>query len=158
MLDRTLQRQILELLRHHYPRGAIPVRDLHLSAEQAAANRRYLEEQGLCESGVVIGADGPISFGESTITAAGIDFLADDGGLSAIRSVLTIKLHADTIRSLIESRIEASPIPDKEKSIIRKAVANLSEAALKTATTDLVKNGLDHLPDVIRWLRSLAGV
>jgi len=155
MLDRSLQRQILELLRDHYPRGAIPVRDLSLSAEQAAANLRYLEDHGLCESGAVIGVDGHLAFGQSMITAAGIDFLEEDGGLSAILGVITIRLHADTIRNLIESKIEASSIPDKEKSILRKALAKLSEATLRAATTDLVKSGLDHLPDVAHWLRSL---
>ena len=82
MLDRALQRQILELLREHYPRGAIPVRHLELGEEQAAINLGYLEEHGLCESGVIIGADGYLSFGQSTITATGLDFLEDDGGLS----------------------------------------------------------------------------
>ena len=86
MLDRVVQRQILELLGKHYPRGADPVTDLELSKEQAAANLRYLEEHGLCESGVIIGVDGHISFAQSTITATGIDFLADDGGLSALYS------------------------------------------------------------------------
>ncbi len=90
MLNRTLQRQILELLRKHYPRGAIPVSDLGLGEEQAAANLRYLEEHGLCESGVMIGADGHIAYGQSTITAAGLDFLEDDGGLSAILGVVTV--------------------------------------------------------------------
>ena len=158
MLDRAPQRQILELLGAHYPRGAIPVRELHLSAEQAAANLRYLEEHGLCESGVVIGADGHLAFGESTISAAGLDFLEDDGGLSAILGVITVRLPADTIRTLIEAKIEASSIPTEEKSRLRKALANLSEASLKAATTDLVKSGLDHLPDAVHWLRSLAGV
>jgi hypothetical protein len=157
MLDRALQRQILELLRGHYPRGAIPVRDLELSEEQAAANLRYLEEHGLCESGVMVGADGHLAFGESTIRAAGLDFLEDDGGLSAILGVVTVRLHADTIRSLIDARIETSSMPAEEKSKLRKIIANLSEAGLRAATTDLVKSGLDHLPDAVHWLRSLAG-
>ena len=158
MLDRTLQRQILELLKAHYPRGAIPVRDLKLSDEQAAANLRYLEEHGLCESGVMIGTDGPLAFSESTITAAGLDFLADDGGLSAILGVITVRLHAETIRTLIDAKIEASSIPTEEKSRLRRALASLSEASLRAATTDLVKSGLDHLPDAVHWFRSVAGV
>jgi hypothetical protein len=158
MLDRALQRQILELLREHYPRGAIPVRDLDLCEEQAAANLRYLEEHGLCESGVMIGVDEHLAFGSSTITAAGLDFLEDDGGLSAILGVVTVRLHADTIRSLIDAKIETSSMPAEEKSKLRRMVANLSEAGLKAATTDLVKSGLDHLPDAVHWLRSLSGL
>lgn len=157
MIDRALQRQILELLREHYPRGAIPVRDLELGEEQAAANLRYLEEHGLCKSGVIIGADGHLQFGPSTITATGLDFLEDDGGLSAILGVVTVRLDADTIRSLIDAKIETSSMPAEEKSKLRKILANLSEAGLKAATTDLVKSGLEHLPDAVHLLRSLAG-
>jgi len=134
------------------------VHDLDLSGEQAAANLRYLEEHGLCQSGVTIGVDGHLSFGESTITATGLDFLEGDGGLSAILGIITVRLDGDTIRNLIDSKIEASTIPIDEKSRLRKAVANLSEASLRAATTDLVKSGLDHLPDAVRWLRSFAGV
>jgi hypothetical protein len=94
MLDRAVQRQILELLREHYPRGATAANDLKLGNKQAAANLRYLEEHGLCKSGVKLGEGVSIQFSQSTITAAGLDFLADDGGLSAILGVVTVKLHA----------------------------------------------------------------
>jgi hypothetical protein len=155
MLDRAVQRQILELLRKHYPRTAIPVRELELDREIAATNLRYLEEHGLCKSGVKIGARGDIAFGESTITAAGLDFLEDDGGLSAILGVVTVKLHADTIRDLIGAKIEASTMPAEEKSKLRKVLAGLSEAGLREATTELVKIGLNHLPDAAHLLHFL---
>jgi hypothetical protein len=155
MLDRAVQRQILELLREHYPRGASLVRELKLDMERAVTNLRYLEEHGLCVSGLVIGVDGHIDLRrQSTITAAGLDFLADDGGLSAILGVVTVKLHADTIREMIDAKIETSSMPTEEKSKLRKVLANLSEAGLRAATTDLVKSGLDHLPDAAHWLRS----
>jgi hypothetical protein len=155
MLERAVQRQILELLRKHYPFSVHPVRELGLESGVAAANLRYLEEHGLCESGVQFGAGGDISFSPSTITAAGLDFLEDDGGLSAILGVVTVKLHADTIRDLIGAKIETSTMPAEEKSRLRKVLAGLSEAGLRAATTDLVKSGLDHLPDAAHWLRSL---
>jgi hypothetical protein len=80
MIDRATQRRSLKCLREHYPAGALPVKDLDLTDQQAAANLKYLEELGLCDSGVMIGADGYIAFGSATITAAGLDFLEDDGG------------------------------------------------------------------------------
>jgi hypothetical protein len=52
MIDRATQRRILECLREHYPAGALPVTDLDLTEQQAAANLKYLEEFGLCDSGV----------------------------------------------------------------------------------------------------------
>lgn len=155
MLDRAVQRQILELLREHYPHGAIAARELELDTERAATNLRYLEEHGLCKSGVKIGAGGSIEFNQSTITAAGLDFLEDDGGLSAILGVVTVKLHADTVRDMIDAKIETSSVPAEEKSKLRNVLAGLSEAGLRAATTDLVKSGLDHLPDAAHWLRSL---
>jgi hypothetical protein len=131
MLDRAIQRQILELLREHYPDSALPTRELKLDGTQAAANLRYLEEHGLCKSGVKFGGRGDISFNPSTITAAGLDFLEDDGGLSAILGVVTVKLHADTIRDMIDAKIETSSMPTEEKSKLRKVLASLSEAGLE---------------------------
>jgi len=125
--------------------------------ETAAANLVYLQEHGLCESGVVIGVDGHFSFGESTITARGLDFLADDGGLSAILSTVVVKLHADSIRALLESKIEQANLPAPEKSALKARLAALSTKALETATTDLVHRGVDYLPNAIDWIRTLLG-
>ncbi len=118
----------------------------------------YLEEHGLCRSGVQVGVDGHIMLGASSITAAGLDFLADDGGLSAILGVVTVRLHADTIRDLISAKIDAAAISVEEKSKLKKGLETLAEAALKSATTDLLRGGLDHLPDVAHWLTRLLGL
>jgi hypothetical protein len=155
MLDRAVQRQILELLRKHYPLSVHPVRELGLEKGVGAANLCYLEEHGLCKSGIQFDAGGGFSFTPSTITAAGLDFLEDDGGLSAILGVVNVKLHADTIRDLIGAKIETSPMPAEEKSKLRKVLAGLSEAGLREATTELVKIGLNHLPDAAHWLHFL---
>jgi hypothetical protein len=131
MMDRAVQRQILELLREHYPRSVTAAHDLELGTQQAAANLRYLEEHGLCKSGMKLGEGVSVQFSQSTITAAGLDFLENDGGLSAILGVVTVKLHADTIRDLIGEKIETSSMPAEEKSKLRKVLAGLSEAGLR---------------------------
>lgn len=41
---------------------------------------------------------------------------------------------------------------------VTRHLAGLSETGLRAAATDLVKLGLDHLPDAIPWLRTLAGL
>jgi hypothetical protein len=154
IIDRTLQREMLEEMRKEYPRWVCYAPAFE-DQQRIAANLLYLSENGLCESGVEIGVDGHLHFGNSTISAAGLDFLADDGGLSAILRVVSVRLHADTIRELIAAKIEAAPIPSEERSALRQHLAALSETALKAATTDLVRTGLDHLPDVIHWLQAL---
>jgi hypothetical protein len=156
-IDRSLQLQLLREMREEYP-GWVPYDPTPDDKQTMAANLSYLAEHGLCESGVQIGVDGHIHFGNSTITAAGLDFLAEDGGLSAILGVVTVKLHADTVRDLITAKIEAAGIPEAEKSVFKKRLAALSETALKVATTDLVRTGLDHLPDAAHWLRTVVGL
>ena len=142
MLDRAVQCQILELLREHYPDSALPTRELKLDGTQAAANLRYLEEHGLCKSGVKFGGRGDISFNPPTITAAGLDFLEDDGGLSVILGVITVRLHADTMRDLIGAKIETSSMPRRGKVQASEAPRWPLRSWPREATTELVKIGL----------------
>ena len=51
------------------------------------------------------------------ITAKGIDFMMQDGGLSAILNTKIVKLHPDTIRDLLQNRIQASSLENKEELI-----------------------------------------
>jgi hypothetical protein len=153
MVSREKQRELLSQLGEVYPVHASFRVDGEEEAREVAANLRYLEEHGLCIADVQISADGSaIQFGASYITARGLDFLADDGGLSAILGVVTVKLHADTIRDLIAAKIDAAAMPAEEKSALKRGLAALSQKALEAATTDLVRTGLDHLPDAAHWL------
>jgi hypothetical protein len=158
-IDREMQRAILAELRDEYP-GHLHFLPLDGQYPPGAirANLLYLEEHGLCDSGLRLDATGYSYVGGARITARGLDFLANDGGLSAILGVVTVKLHADTIRDLIAAKIEATPLPESEKSALRKYLAALPEVALRAAATDLMKSGLDHLPNVILWVRAFTGI
>lgn len=170
MLDRELQKRILETMREAYPGIANGVALIDLLPEAVgskpqrgqiiATNLAYLHEHGLAETAIQISSDGKnhASFGRSKITARGLDFLADDGGLSAILGVVTVRLHADTLRELLINRVEAdASLPVTEKSGLRAAIKRLPEASLQEAAKYLVKAGLEHLPDAIHWLRTLTG-
>lgn len=159
MVDRAEQRKLLERMRDAHPFGISfePPGD-EISKMNLLSTLVYLEEHGLCRGGAHVGNNTSYAFTASKITAAGIDFLADDGGLSAILGVVTVKLHADTIRDLMAAKIDESNLPVEEKSALKRHLAGLSETALKVAATDLVKLGLDHLPDAIHWLRTLHGL
>ena len=155
ILDRTVQRQLLETLAAAYP-VQVEIEPLGLDNAIASANLRYLEEHGLvtnmeCD---VLGA--PYQILVSSITARGMDFLADDGGLSAILGVTVVKLHADTLRELIASKIAASTLPPGEKKRLVEALRSLPAEALKHLTKRLLDAALDHVPDAIlllqKWL------
>jgi hypothetical protein len=157
MIDRTTQREVLEQLRDAFPAFLTFTADSD-ERQKLAANLAYLGQHGLIIDGIKISLDGHAHFGASTITARGIDFLEDDGGLSAILGTVTVKLHADTIRFIFEEKIEQSGLPPEEKSALRKHLADLPATALQAGMTQLVKLGAEHLPDAIQWLRTLAGL
>lgn len=75
-----------------------------------------------------------------------MDFLADDGGLSAILGVLTVKLHDETIRHLIEARINSSDLPAEQKAGLLATLKDLPGEALKHLTEKLLDAGLDNWP------------
>jgi hypothetical protein len=72
------------------------------------ANLTYLQGHGLCEPLLSQGVDGHFSWGGAKITPQGLDFLEDDGGLSAILRTVTVKLHAETLTELLSARIDAA--------------------------------------------------
>lgn len=158
-LDRAMQRALLLAMRKVYP---APIREAPVGIKQDSrefdANLLYLEDHGLCDAGLHGSMSGEYSWGGATITARGLDFLEGDGGLSAILGVITVRLHAETIRDLIAAKIDSAPVPEAEKSVLRRHLAALSETALRAGTTDLVKTGLNHLPDAMHWLRTLVGL
>ena len=158
-IDRALQRKMLLQMREQYPAPVRRFADLNTADwTSIVLNLLYLGEHGLCNPGLSQALGGQYNWGGSSITAKGIDFLADDGGLTAILGAITIKIEAETLRSIIAEKIEAASIPVGEKSTLRKALDGLSGTALKVATTDLVKTGIDHLPNAVTWLRTIAGL
>ena len=104
------------------------------------------------------GIDGHWAWGGAKIIAAGLDFLADDGGLTASLSVVTVKLHADTVRDLLVAKVDGTNLPEVRKSAIKEQLKKLPATALQAATTDLVRVGLDHMPDATHWLHTVAGL
>ncbi|HAS1785249.1 TPA: hypothetical protein I4G64_10330 [Enterobacter cloacae] len=106
------------------------------------ANLLYLEGHGLISSGLVAGSSSySINFGSLTITVRGIDFMQDDGGLSAILNVQTIKFHRDAV-VVLEDLIAISNMNEAEKEKAKSTLGELSTEALKTvvqtATTALL--------------------
>jgi hypothetical protein len=66
--------------------------------------------------------------GNVKITSRGIDFLADDGGLAAILGVVTVKLHEETLKALLEAGVDALPPPQTAKSTLKSHLQNCNSA------------------------------
>lgn len=157
MLSRELQRRVLERLAEAYPSAvsAGVFKGWEPTMLPIAGALSYLQEHGLAWFDGKTMRDGQVNFGVAKITAKGLDFLADDGGLSAILGMVTVKLHDDTVRQLLLAKVDASDAPASVKERLRDGIRSLPAEGLKAATMDLLKAGLDQLPDAIPRLMRL---
>ena len=153
-LDRALQRELLNKLSEVYPEG-LNTQPLVKENPDVASNLFYLRENGLITGSVAELVGAPSRFIYATITASGIDFLADDGGLSAILGVVTIKLHDDTIRQLIETRIQSAALPETTKSHLLKSLREAPGETIKQLTEKLLDAGLENWPTAFAAIQKL---
>ncbi|HMN33908.1 MAG TPA: hypothetical protein PKE36_00635 [Chiayiivirga sp.] len=157
--DRAVQRRILEAAREAYPEAIEDPQAKAFGLGSLLELRReltYLQEHDLLtfqhdEYSEYEGVR------DIQITARGIDFLADDGGLGAILGVMTIKLHEDSLKALIEAKIQASDLPQPEKKRYLDQLRELPGETTKHLALKLVDLGLESLPAALRALQSLAG-
>ena len=164
ILDREMQKTLLIDLRRHYPAKVSPESFLPDWATEDgidlkhAQNLNYLAEHDLVEIDTVMCMDSASPVPEirrARITSRGLDFLEDDGGLSAILGTVTVRLHADTIRDLIETRIAESDAPAAEKRRMVDTLKAMPEEGLKHLTTKLIDYGLGQTPGAWQALASL---
>ncbi|STZ75556.1 hypothetical protein [Bergeriella denitrificans] len=160
-INRKMQNSILQHLTHHYP--AEPSNDFYneliqtYGKSEAVGNILYLEMHDLlsCNKALYIGTDIPdILWQTAQPTQKAFDFLADDGGLSAILGVVTVKLHSDTIQDLLTAKIEqADNITPTEKSRLKSLVGKMGDAALAKFT----EKAIDAVtsPQIISLLQNL---
>lgn len=106
----------------------------------------------MAEHGLVVCNDKNLS-ATVKITAKGIDFLTDDGGLSAILGVVTVRLHSDTIQALLGAKINEANIPPEEKSRLKGILSKMGDVALAKFT----EKAIDAVtsPQIINLLQSL---
>ncbi|ENX41531.1 hypothetical protein [Acinetobacter sp. NIPH 2100] len=162
LLNRKLQNSILHIAASCYPTSANhELNEIYepLEEKELAANLKYLEQNRLIEKGSVqISLDGFYSFGGVTITNIGMDFLADDGGLSAILGVVTIKFETDTLKAILENRINQSDLPQEQKRAMNLALDELPAEGIKHLTTKLLDEGLENLPSALILISTYLGL
>ncbi|VVD74883.1 hypothetical protein [Pandoraea commovens] len=153
-LDREYQKNVLQQLAAIYPARGWANKVSAPSDEIRDANLFYLCEHGLITECMSIAMDNSVSYGTTRITKDGMDFLADDGGLSAVLGVVTIKLHEDTIKSLIEEKILASAKSPAEKQQFVSALRKLPADATKHLTMKLLDLALTRAPDALHAIQT----
>jgi len=166
VLNRELQHQILSKLAEIYPDGLY---DLHKEMEDGAAEEpsrpllatvQYLDSHELVSSGYVLteltGLERWDSMGRTTITAKGLDFLADDGGLSAILGTVTVRIDAAQFTELLANKVEQLPnINHDERSTIASELRKLPAKSAEKVIEKLLDWAVDHAGDALPLLRSL---
>ncbi len=142
-LDRALQRQLLEHLRDLYPdeESRLDAHPSFASTSNLWANVTYLRGHGLVEGARRASR---WEFSNLRITVRGLDFLEDDGGLSAILGVVTMKLHAGTVRDLLAKRIDAAPLPSEQKAVWLEKLKALPAQAAERLVLRLAEAGADR--------------
>ncbi len=96
---------------------------------------------------------GEVQYGPALITAKGLDFIQDDGGLSAILGVVTVKLHDDTIRRLLIDKVQASEEPEGVKERLVDAIKSAPAETLKTVVQKTLEAGIQSLPNAVQLLQ-----
>ena len=143
VLDRQYQNELLNFLLQDYPEyehAHEHCKKLYINdCPKYIGNVDYLQQHGLLRDGVLLshGVDGTTSVGVipfPKITEKGIDFVAQDGGLSAILNVQTVKIHPDTIKALVEARLLSSSLDPQQKNFLGRSTEEASRRVRQTPT------------------------
>jgi len=154
-LDRARQLEMLQSLAEVYPRYTESLGS-GKTDEDDLANLWYLKEQGLVEGAIEMSISQSFIFQGAKITAKGIDFLADDGGIAAILGTVTVKLHVDTLKELLLSRVSAASAPEEKKSWLKKQLETASNETIKRIVSAILDEGVKHAPDLFRLVEQAA--
>ncbi|MBB5875866.1 hypothetical protein [Xanthomonas sp. 3498] len=158
LLMRERQRELLTTLMRHYPGWLRPNQVSDFPGDNSLrVNIAYLMEHGLVEAQFAHDLKNDPLLLQAKITAKGIDFLADDGGLSAILGVVTIKLHEEDLRQLIEAKIRESDEDPSQKQRLLDQLRELPAETTKHLALQLVDAGLRNWPVALQLLQRFLG-
>src|SRR5690606_21458724 len=124
-------------------------------------NLNYLKGHGLLSEDATIvrpntsgNGGGVILISKPKITEKGLDFLKDDGGLSAILGVVTVRFEADTIRTILQLKVDQSDLSPVDKQKLRGALQELPAENIKHLSTKIVDAGWDNLGSLMSLIQS----
>ena len=146
LLDRQFQREALEKAANAYPDRL----NWHGNFDfdrKSSINIIYLTEHKLVESEWHGASAVGIKPMWVKITAKGLDFLQDDGGLTAILGVVTVRLHDDELKRLLIEKIHSTQADDTVKRKLVETVKSLPSVALGNIVDRLIDTGISSLSD-----------
>lgn len=145
-LNRKLQHNILTALEEKYP-DSILVQALpdFTPGRPYMANLFYLQEHGLIQGGDIREPGQCRSMVDAQITAEGMDFLKNDGGIPAIRGEGTIALEIRQVLKLLIDRAAADA--ENEVSIQKRAdqLRHMGPTSLRELVYHLLETGDDSV-------------
>lgn len=146
--DRELQREILLACIRAYPgdtsSSILPPIITSANDDKLAANIIYLSEHGLLVVSPQATDDEYILANNLRITCRGIDFMRNDGGLTSVLNVQTIKIHRDTV-VVLEDLIAISSLTSEQQIKARSRLAEMSNDALSSVVQGVTAAGLSLL-------------
>lgn len=153
-IDPELQLSILKNLEDFFPH-ACPSSKLDKTNPHFSANVNYLFQRGLIAE-KEYREENLIQPFAIAITAAGIDFLRKNSGMSDDRDFVTVKLHDETMQELIAA-IQSSSLPPEKKNGLIAQLRELRGESIKHLTTKLLDAGLDSLPAALPLIQKALG-
>ena len=134
-------------LRDAYPEFVEIGQFLGVADRTNQANLFYLAEHHLIKpeaERTVFGV--PRQMLTAQITAQGLDFLEDDGGLGAILNIVTVRMDAESIKALLETRIRESNLSKEQKDSVVTKIKGFSGDILRAVVIKLIEKGIER-PD-----------
>lgn len=151
-IERELQLKLLLKMKESYPESIDIQKEFENHNDpNLHANLFYLEEHELIEAKAkredVFGA--PCQIFRARITAKGLDFLEDDGGLSAILNKIIISFDIENIRKMLNEKIVKLSIEEEKKKTFMEKIKQMPAIVLKNVCIKLIEKGIENLPEII---------
>lgn len=165
-LDRKFQLDILKKIAEEYPfvwqHSLTPESEDYI---KLAKNLHYLKGHELLSESSTILKDnytgqggGVLLINKPKITEKGLDFLKDDGGLSAILNVVTVRLEAETLKAILINKVNQSDLNPVQKQSMTLALEELPAESIKHLTMKLLDKGLEELPAAMTLIGMYLGL
>ena len=161
ILNRDLQLEILRALAELSPRGIgfdSLCNSLNRAPDQGdtelARQLWYLDQHELIDLKYITGNVGEFIH-SAKITHKGLDFLQDDGGLSAVLGIVTVRFERETLQALLLKNVDAAEAEPSVKDRVKKAILEGSTEMLKDTTKSLLELAWKNGPDAFRLLQAI---